>query len=652
MQPHPTSRAAQIAALALTLALAACGGGGDSATGATPSPTPTPTPTPPPASTYTVGVTVNAVGAGESFAFALGAQSIAVTQGGVSVKFGTALANGSAYTVNQTSGPRTCTLSANRTGTIAANVEVTADCGAVPGQSALKGEVRGPVGATVVLRTATGETTTATVPPLAGSNDAYNAVAFTFATARPDGSAYTLSVQTAPSGQTCRVYKGATGTLPVADTAVKVGCEWTQDLVSLNTGNTVRGTFFESVTPVIGGDAFWGEGRFVAFQSSADLGGNPAGRRQIWWRDRLSGETRLISAAADGTAGNGDSFSPAISEDGLTIAFESYATNLVANDTNGVRDIFVWSAAGGTLPTGVTRQSVGAGGVEANSESFSPTVSADGKVIAFSSGASNLTAGVSGISTINTYRRDIAAGSNTLLSLGPNGQGVGGDRTSISADGNKVAFWSFASNIAAGDTNGLWDIFVYDHTAGTRQRVSLTSTGGERNQGNESASRVVSPAISGDGRFVAYATTATNVVPGDTNGLQDVFVVTLATGAVQRVSVTAAGVQGNADSPIGQGEKPAISRDGTWVAYSTTANNLGGAITTTGIGNVLMTNRVTGEVRLVSNQTSIGSVGVPTISLNGAYVAFGASTPLDARFNGSGLFVNFTDQARAWNWID
>src|SRR5512139_1916248 len=109
---------ARLGALSLALLLSACGGGG----GDTPS-------TPPPAgtSTYTVGVRVDAVGTGESFGFSLGAQSISVTQAGVSVAFGQALANGASYTVSQTSGPRTCTLSANRTGTIAsANVQVTA----------------------------------------------------------------------------------------------------------------------------------------------------------------------------------------------------------------------------------------------------------------------------------------------------------------------------------------------------------------------------------------------------------------------------------------------------------------------------------------------------------------------------------------------
>jgi Tol biopolymer transport system component len=350
----------------------------------------------------------------------------------------------------------------------------------------------------------------------------------------------------------------------------------------------------------------------------------------------------LISADKTGVQGDGDSFAPAISEDGLTVAFESYATNLVTGDANGVRDVFVWQAL---TQNGVTRVSVGPGGIEADSESYEPTLSADGKVIAFSSGASNLTPGVSGTSTINVFRRDLAASTNVLLSADSGGAGVGGGRPAISNDGKRVAFYSYSDAIAAGDANALWDIFVYDHTAGTRARVSLTSTGGERNQGTESSSRVVAPAISGDGRYVAYATTATNVVPGDTNGAQDVFLVDTTTATVVRASVATGGAQGDADSPVGQGERPALSRDGTWVAFTTSATNLGA-----GAGNVVMHDRTSGATRAVSNQKS--SVGAPSMSYGAAYVAFGAGTPLDARFASTGMFAAYTSVGRAWQWVD
>lgn len=636
--------------LVVASALGACGGSG----GGDPPP-------PPPATTYTVGVTVNAVGAGESFAFSLSAQNIAVTQGGVSVKFGQALATGATYTVNQTSGPRSCTLSANRTGAIAAaNVEVTASCGAVPGSSQLNGSLRGPVGAQVVLQSNGGSNLTATVVQSAGVADHYDETGFTFPTPLADGTAYQVSLFTQPANQTCSVYKGATGTTPVAATALRVGCEHTYDRVSRSSNNAALGTYFDSQSPVIGGgnEAIgattegYGEGRFVAFVSSAaGMGtGSTSARRQVFWRDNLTGQTVLVSANAAGAEGNGDSWAPAISADGLVVVFESYASNLVAGDTNGVRDIFAWSA---TDPTGIERVSVGpgAGGVEANSESFEPTVSGDGRVIAFASGASNLTAGVSGISTINVYRRDVGSNTNTLISANGSGTGVGGSKPVLSEDGQRLAFYSFASNITAGDTNGLWDIFVYDHGTGSRTRVSLTSGGGERNQGSESASRVVAPAISGNGRYVAFATTATNMVAGDTNGMQDVFIVDTQTGEVARSSVGSAGTQGNADSPLGQGERVALSYDGTWVAFSTASSNLGAGAGTSGISNMLMHNHVTGETRTVTNQTT-GSVGPAAMTRSAAYVVFGAATSLDPRFTGSGLFSRFTGVARSWWWVD
>lgn len=524
------------------------------------------------------------------------------------------------------------------------------------GTSVISGILYGPVGAQVVLQGNGGESLPVVVPPFDGGPDPYNRQEFRFATAWPDGSAYQVAIKSQPAGMTCRVYQADSGTLPMTAQAVKVGCEFDADLVSRSTNNQSRGSYYDSSAPVIGGAAGavgatldgYGEGRFVAYVSSAaGLGGATGARRQIFWRDRLTGETLLISTGAAGAEGNADSFAPAISADGLTVVFESYATNLVAGDTNGVRDVFLWSAA--NREQGLQRVSLGAGGVQANAESYEPSVSGDGRVVAFSSGASNLSTGVSGINTINVFKRDVVGGTTTLVTRGLNGLGVGGSRPMLSEDGSRLAFYSFASNLVLGDTNGLWDIFVHDQASvaatGTLKRVSLTSGGGERNQGNESASRVVAPAISGDGRTVAFATTASNMVPGDTNGLQDVFAVDVASGAVQRASLAANGTQGNADMPSTQGERPSLSYDGTWVAFSSSASNLGAAA-----GNVLARNLATGQLVALSRQTG-SSVGAPALSRNAAYVVFGAGSALDPRFAGSGLFVRFTSADLAWWWL-
>lgn len=598
---------------------------------------------------------VSDVGPGESFRFVLGSDPAVVVAKGTPMAFANPLATGSPYTVSQTDGPRSCTASANRTGTIAdRDVVVTMDCGRPPGNSQLSGQLHAPVGARIVLQLNGGADLALTMPPFAGSADPYNLLPFSFATPLPDGTAYQVTIKAAPAGQVCSVFKGASGTTPVVLGAVRVGCELKYDLVSRSTDNKTVGSYYESSAPSIGGAAGpigrtadgYGEGRFIGFVSSAaKLGGSTGAHRQVFWRDRLTGETLLISATPDGVEGNGDSFAPAVSADGLSVAFESYATNLVGNDRNGVRDVYVWSA--NNRQEGAKRVSVGPGDIEGNAESFEPAISGDGRVVAFTSSSDKLAPGVTGTSATNVYRRDLPTGTNVLLSADLLGKGAGGLRPSISEDGNRIAFYSFAATLVAGDTNNMWDIFVYDHAAGTRTRVTKTTGGGERNGGTESVSRVVTPSISGDGRFVAYASTANNIVQGDTNQAQDVFVVNVDSGVVQLASLGIGGASGSSDSPVGQGERIALSYDGRWVAFSTNANNLGVLP-----GNVILRNLGSGETREASRQAG-SSVGTPALSRDGAYVVFGAGTALDAKFkSSSGLFLNFTGLGKAFWFFD
>jgi Tol biopolymer transport system component len=120
---------------------------------------------------------------------------------------------------------------------------------------------------------------------------------------------------------------------------------------------------------------------------------------------------------------------------------------------------------------------------------------------------------------------------------------------------------------------------------------------------------------------------------------------------VTRASVSSSGVQGNFNSPHGQGERPVLSYDGTWVAFSTAASNLGAGAGGSAVSNMLMHNRVTGETRTVTNRAT-GSVAPPSMTRSGAYVVFGASTALDGRFTGSGLFSHFTGVGRSWWWVE
>ncbi len=586
--------------------------------------------------TYAIGVTVNAVGTGESFVFSLGAgKQIAVTQGGVLNNFSANLVSGQSYIFSQLSGPRTCSLSANRVGTItSANVEIQADCGLPAGFSLLSGIFTARPGTSVVVANNVGNDLT--LAAKIDGNATYSRNSFNFLTPFADGSNYNVTIKSAPAGQLCSVYAAGQGVIPENADRLRIGCDINNDLVSRSTDDKKFGTFYESSAPVVSGNGLE-EGRYIAFISSAaGLGGSTGKKRQIIWRDRNTGETKSISVGANGEEGNGDSFAPSISADGQSVAFESYATNLVPIDTNGVRDIFVWSGKTNT----VTAVSTGAGEVETNAESFDPSISGDGSLVAFSSGASNLAPGVSGINTINVYLKKVGSGeSPILISVDEKTRkGVGGSNPSISEDGRRLAFYSFASTLVANDRNNLWDIFLWESSNRKLKRISVTATGGERNQGTESASRVVAPSISGNGRFVTFATTATNMVSGDDNNTQDIFVVDVENGErLIRASLGTDGVQGNGDSPGGQGEKIGISFDGKWVVFSTNASNLG--------GNIILRNILSGETRVISSEKGSG-VGRPAISREGGYVVFGTSSRLDSRFTSSGLFATYTGIAR------
>jgi Tol biopolymer transport system component len=271
----------------------------------------------------------------------------------------------------------------------------------------------------------------------------------------------------------------------------------------------------------------------------------------------LTGVTRRVSVGAAGQA-NGGSLSPAISADGRFVAFNSYASNLVPGDTNGTTDIFVRD-----LLARVTRRvSVGPAGQGNSDSSGVPAISADGRFVTFTSSASNLVPGDTN-GAIDVFVRDLQAGVTKRVSVGTGGQA--NDYSffaTISADGRFVAFESFAANLVPGDTNGTSDIFVRDLQAGVTRRVSVGAAG----QGNSDSSGA--PAISADGRYVAFFSHASNLVPGDTNGAYDIFVRDLLAGVTRRVSVGASG-QGNRDSLA-----PAITADGRSVAFVSASFNL------------------------------------------------------------------------------
>jgi len=325
--------------------------------------------------------------------------------------------------------------------------------------------------------------------------------------------------------------------------------------------------------------------------------------------------TTRVSVGSGGAQGNQFSLLSSISADGRFAAFQSAASNLVPGDTNGSYDVFVRDQIAGATE----RVSVDSSGVQGDNDSSAPSISADGRYVAFWSMASNLVAGDTN-GTWDVFVRDRTAGTTERVSLDSSGAQANGPSygPAISADGRWVAFQSFASNLVPGDANGLYDVFVRDRLAGATERVSVDSAGAEAN--DESSS----PAISADGRYVAFHASATNLVSGDTNGATDVFVRDRVAGTTERASVGSGGAQGNGDAFY-----PSITADGRYVAFESAADALVAA-DTNGVPDVFVRDRMAGT----TERASLGMGAVqgngasrdPSITADGRYVAFGSES--------------------------
>jgi Tol biopolymer transport system component len=312
----------------------------------------------------------------------------------------------------------------------------------------------------------------------------------------------------------------------------------------------------------------------------------------VFVHDIQTGETERVSVDSSGVEGNGRSFYPSISADGRYVAFESSAKNLVPGDTNSDWDVFVHDRQ-----TGVTeRVSVNSRGRQGNDWSHSSSISADGRYVAFASWANNLAPGDTN-RTNDVFVHDRQTGMTDRGSV--NSSGVGGNsyslHPSISADGRYVAFESLSDNLVPGDTNGISDVFVHDRETAVTERVSVDSLGGEGNNQSVGAS------VSGDGRYVAFSSSADNLVPGDTNGQMDVFVHDRQTGVTERLSVNSRGTEGDRDSQV-----PAISGNGRYMTFESLAKNLAPG-DTNGLNDVFVHDRWDGK-----GQNSIYLIGPAT----------------------------------------
>lgn len=405
----------------------------------------------------------------------------------------------------------------------------------------------------------------------------------------------------------------------------------------LLTGATVLVSADSTGTRGGDGDSFGAiisaNGRFVVFTSFAGnlVTNDNNGTADLFVRDLRTGITKLVSINRAGTGGgNGptlNSVNPAITPDGRFVAFYSAADDLAAGDANGVIDLFVrdW-VAGTTALVSVNTAGGAAGTGESFVSVFTPSLSDDGRFVAFQSQANDLVANdpkrAAGADD-DVFVRDMLTGTTTLVSVNRAGAASANASSTfpaMSADGRFVAFTSFATDLTDNDTNVYRDVYVRDRAAGTTTLVSVNRAGAT---GSGPGNAIGAPVISADGRFVAFASIAPDLVANDTNNRADIFRRDLQTKTTTLVSQNSAGTNGGNDDS----RNPLISADGRFVIFESTASNLAGANDSNGKSDIFARDMQTGVTTLVSQNgagsgSGNGGSAAATVSADGQFVAF------------------------------
>jgi len=355
------------------------------------------------------------------------------------------------------------------------------------------------------------------------------------------------------------------------------------------------------------------DGQTIAFSSRAIdiIAGDTDRTEDIYAKDLQSGTFTLVSADAVGNKGNGVSQLPSISANARYVAFESFASNLVPGDTNSTWDVFVKDIQTG----GITLASADPLGNVGDGQSSNSTISGDGRYAAFVSHAANLVAGDTN-NRADIFVKDLQTGAVVLVSTDSLGDLGDGDSSypNISWDGRYVSFESTSTNLVAGDTNNALDVFVKDLVTGAIVRASMTADGVEGDSDSGGAY------LSGGGEYLVFRSSATNFVTGDENASPDVFLKDLQTGAIVLVSADGDG------NPVNEGSYPAgLSADGRFVAFTSGASNLV-PDDANGFPDVFLKDLQTGVVALVSTgfdgSAGLDNAYASSMSADGSRIAF------------------------------
>jgi len=314
------------------------------------------------------------------------------------------------------------------------------------------------------------------------------------------------------------------------------------------------------------GNSYWmdisADGRYVVFESDASnlVDNDDNGLRDIFLKDKQTGFIKRVSTSANEAESNGTSGRAKISADGNYVVFQSTASNLVIGDTNGAWDIFRKNVNTGNI----TRVSTDNTENQSRNNSYYASINADGRYVVFESQANDLVPGDNNDYT-DVFYKDMQTGTLTRISTDSNNQQANDEsqEASISGDGRYVVFSSTANNLVADDSNNASDIFLKDLQTGTTTRVSTDIVGSESNGSSRT------PVISANGLYMVFISLANNLVINDDNNYYDIYVKNLVTSEIVLASSDNNGVVGNRDSSA-----PDISADGRYIVFQSTAYNL------------------------------------------------------------------------------